>query len=190
MKIAFILFRGMTSLDFVGFYDPVTRLKNMGYIKDLSWDFCGVEEQVQDFNGLTLGVHKVKPDLSQYDMIFIPGGFEVRGLMFDAGFLEWLQGARDVRYKVSVCTGSLLLGAAGFLKEKKATTHPAEYDLLQNYCREVVRERIVQDGTVITGGGVAASVDLGLFLCELLAGRDTAAEIQVQMDYPYYLPHS
>ncbi len=186
MKIAFVLFNGLTSLDFVGFYDPVIRLKSMGFIADLSWDFCGVERQVQDLSGLALGITEVKPDLSQYDMIYIPGGFGVRDLMRDAGFLEWLKTARDVRYKVSVCTGSLLLGAAGFLKDKRATTHPAEYDLLQKYCKEVVKERIVQDGTVITGGGVATSIDLGLFLCEHLAGGDVARQIQRQMDYPYY----
>jgi transcriptional regulator GlxA family with amidase domain len=186
MKIAFILYNGLTSLDFVGFYDPVTRLKSMGFLGDLRWDFCGVSKEVQDLSGLVLGVNKVKPDLSYYDMIYIPGGYEARELMLDAGFLSWLQTAWDVHYKVSVCTGSLLLGAAGFLKDKKATTHPTEYDLLQKYCKEVVKERIVQDGTVITGGGVATSVDLGLYMCNILSGREAVERIQKQMDYPYY----
>lgn len=186
MKIAFILYDGLTTLDFVGFYDGVTRLKNMGFMADLTWDFCGVAKQVEDLSGLTLGVTKVKPDLSRYDMIYMPGGYGVRALISDTGFLEWLQTARDVDYKVSVCTGSIILGAAGFLRDKRATTHPTEYELLQKYCQEVVRERIVQDGNVITAGGVAASVDLGLYLCELLAGGDVAAKIQRQMDYPYY----
>lgn len=186
MKIAFILFDGLTSLDFVGFYDPVTRLKSMGFIADLSWDFCGAEKKVQDLNGLALGITKVVPDLSHYDMIYIPGGFGVRNLILDSGFVKWLKTARDVRYKVSVCTGSLLLGAAGFLKDKRATTHPAEYDLLQKYCKEVVRERIVQDGTVITGGGLATSVDLGLYTCKIFGGQEAQERIQKQMDYPYY----
>jgi len=97
-----------------------------------------------------------------------------------------LQTATDVKYKVSVCTGALLLGAAGFLDGKRATTNPPAYDLLELYCREVVRARIVREGNIVTGGGVATSVDLGLYLLEWFTDAETVRKIQSSMDYPYY----
>lgn len=186
MKIAFILFEQVTSLDFVGFYDGVTRLKSMGFIDELSWDLCGYDEQVNDDRGITYKIDKIRPNLSDYDLIFIPGGMGTRTLIHDNKFIQWLKTAKEVRYKVSVCTGSLLLGASGFLEGKKATTHPNAFDLLRLYTQSVKTERIVRDGNTITGGGVATSVDLGLYMCELLAGKEAVMKIQKQMDYPYY----
>ncbi|MFD0681923.1 MULTISPECIES: DJ-1/PfpI family protein [unclassified Paenibacillus] len=86
----------------------------------------------------------------------------------------------------SVCTGALLLGAAGFLSGKRATTNPPAYDILESYCEEVVRARIVRDGNVITGGEVATSIDLGLYLLEYITDAETVRKIQKSMDYPYY----
>ncbi|KZN96957.1 DJ-1/PfpI family protein [Aeribacillus pallidus] len=186
MKIAFILFDRMTALDFVGFYDAVTRLKTMGFNEELSWTLCGMKDEISDDRGITVKIQEVAPDLSQYDLLFVPGGFGTRELLHDSEFIEWLKTGSNATYKVSVCTGSILFGAAGFLDGKKATTHPNEYDLLRSYCSEVIEDRIVKDGYVITGGGVATSVDLGLFICELLAGREAVLRIQKQMDYPYY----
>lgn len=186
MKIAFILFDRMTALDFVGFYDAVTRLKTMGFNEELSWTLCGMKDEISDDRGITVKIQEVAPDLSQYDLLFVPGGFGTRELLHDSEFIEWLKTGSNATCKVSVCTGSILFGAAGFLDRKKATTHPNEYDLLRSYCSEVIEDRIVKDGYVITGGGVATSVDLGLFICELLAGREAVLRIQKQMDYPYY----
>jgi cyclohexyl-isocyanide hydratase len=100
-------------------------------------------------------------------------------------FIEWLRSGASARLKVSVCTGALLLGAAGYLRGLKATTHPNAYDELRPYCDEVVPERIVDEGGVITGGGVTSSIDLGLHLVERIAGVGPRAQIALQMDYPY-----
>ncbi|TWI54426.1 cyclohexyl-isocyanide hydratase [Halalkalibacter nanhaiisediminis] len=131
-------------------------------------------------------IDKIRPNLSDYDLIFIPGGMGTRTLIHDNKFIQWLKTAKEVQYKVSVCTDSLLLGASGFLEGKKATTHPNALDLLRLYTQSVKTERIVRDGNTITGGGVATSVDLGLYMCELLAGKEAVMKIQKQMDYPYY----
>lgn len=187
MRIAFVLFDGITFLDFAGFYDVIYRLGQFEAGKDLQWDICGVSEQVTDELGLTVKVGKVLPDLSHYDLLFIPGGLGTRKLRNDEAFITWLQRAADVPYKVSVCTGSLLLGAAGFLKDQSATTHPAAYGLLEPYCRNVVKARIVQDGRVITGGGVSASIDLGLHVLAELAGEAAVQAVKQQIDYPYNL---
>ncbi|SFJ22877.1 cyclohexyl-isocyanide hydratase [Paenibacillus sp. UNC496MF] len=139
-----------------------------------------------DDRGLSIHVAHVKPDLSGYDLLFVPGGMPTRQLRFDEGFVAWLRTAERAPYKVSVCTGALLLGAAGFLRGKRATTNPSAYELLEPYCAEVVRARCVRDGDAFTGGGVASSLDLGLFVVESLAGRDFARRVREKMHYPYY----
>ncbi len=185
MKVAFIVFDNLTTLDFVGFHDPITRLKTMGYLPDLEWSVCAQTPEVTDGTGLRLIADEIYQPLEGYDMIFIPGGMGTRSLKDDEEFIDWIRTATPCRYKVSVCTGSLILGAAGFHEGKSATTHPAAYDLLAAYTPKVVRERIVDEGDLITGGGVSSSIDLGLYLCERFAGTEARTKIQKQMDYPY-----
>ncbi|ASA20863.1 DJ-1/PfpI family protein [Paenibacillus donghaensis] len=187
MKIACILFDGITFLDFAGFYDVVNRLGNYTPDRELILDICAARAEVTDELGLTVKAGKVLPDLASYDLVFVPGGMGTRRLRYDEAFVAWLRSARHVPYLVSVCTGSLLLGAAGFLEGKAATTHPAAYDLLAPYCRQVEKARIVQDGTLITAGGVATSIDLGLYVIALLAGDAAKREVMKQIDYPYEL---
>lgn len=185
MQAGFVVFDRITSLDFIGFYDPVTRLKSMKIIDDFEWRICSTARHVVDDRGLRIEADVVGEPLDSYDMLFVPGGFGTRNLQHDRGFLDWLKTAGSVRLKVSVCTGALLLGAAGFLRGRRATTHPAVYKELEPYCGEVVRERVVDEGDIITAGGVSAAIDLGLHLVQRLAGADARARIAAQMDYPY-----
>lgn len=183
MKIAYIVFDGITWLDLFGVYDAVTRLKSGKYIEDLSWDFCCFETPVKDVYGLEMIPWKKAGTLAEYDAIIVPGGHGTRQLIEDENFIAWMKTAGNVKYKISICTGSLILGAAGFLNSLRATTHYLEYETLKPLCKEVVRERIVEDGNVITAGAVAASLDLGLYLCEKWAGPEAAKEIQIKMNY-------
>lgn len=185
MRIALVLFNGVTFLDFVGFYDVIYRLNLFDKTKGTTWDICGLVEEVTDELGMQVKVNVIKPDLSAYDLVFIPGGMGTRKLKDDAVFIDWIKTAELAKYKISVCTGSLLWGAAGFLKDKKATTHPNVYDLLEPYCLEVMKSRIVKDGNIITAGGVTTSIDLGLFIIELFAGAEAANVVKKQLDYPY-----
>ena len=107
-----------------------------------------------------------------YDAVIIPGGKGTRELMHDEAFLEWIKTAKNIPLKISVCTGSLIMGAAGFLQGKKATTHFDALELLAPYCKEVVDSRIVEDGDCITAGAVSSSIDLGLYLCRKWAGDE------------------
>jgi transcriptional regulator GlxA family with amidase domain len=185
MKAAFVVFDNMTFLDFIGFYDAVTRLKTMNFMEDFSWNVCARQTQVSDDRGLKSVADTVGESLAGYDLLFIPGGFGTRPLQQDHAFVEWITTAQDAKLKTSVCTGSLLLGAAGFLKGKRATTHPSAYQELAPYCATVVQQRIVDEGNVITGGGVSTSIDLGLHVVTRLAGADARTRIAKQMDYPY-----
>lgn len=185
MKAAFVIFDRMTSLDFIGFYDPVTRLKSMKIMDDFEWRICSMTKRVVDDRGLQLEADAVAEPLNSYDMLFVPGGFGTRNLQHDRNFLDWLNTARSVPLKVSVCTGALLLGAAGFLRGRRATTHPSAYQELEPYCGAVVQERVVDEGEVITARGVSSAIDLGLHVVQRLAGADARARIASQMDYPY-----
>lgn len=184
MKIAYILFNGITWLDFFGTYDSITRLKTLSYLPELSWDLCSFTPTVEDHLQLQVIPQKIKTSLSQYDAIIIPGGPGTRTLINNAETLEWIKTANQVKYKISICTGSLVLGAAGFLENKIATTHFNEYETLKPYCKEVSRERIVQDRNTITAGAVTSSLDLGLYLCKLWAGEEAEKDIRERMDYP------
>jgi cyclohexyl-isocyanide hydratase len=118
-------------------------------------------------------------------MLFVPGGFGTRTLQHDRSFIDWLRTAQSAPLKVSVCTGALLVGAAGFLRGRRATTHPSAYKELETYCGVVVRERVVDDGDIITAGGVSSAIDAGLHLVQRLAGAEARDRIAAQMDYPH-----
>ena len=183
MKVAYVIFDGVTWLDFIGVYDAVSRLKSMGFVKDLSWDICSLKDRASDNFGLTIVADNVGRPLDSYDAIFVPGGHGTRTLIQDEIFLNWIRSAAEVKLKMSVCTGSLILGAAGFLKSKKATTNFLEYETLRPFCAEVIKEKLVVDGDVITAGAVSSSLDLGLYLCEKWAGPEAREVIQQRMDY-------
>lgn len=185
MKAAFIVFDRMTSLDFIGFYDPMTRLKSMKIIDEFEWRICAATRSVVDDRGLRIEADAVGERLDSYDMLFVPGGFGTRDLQHDRAFIDWLRAARSVPLKVSVCTGALLLGAAGFLQGRRATTHPSAYEELEPYCRVVVRERVVDEGDIVTARGVSSAIDMGLHLVQRLAGPAARDRIAAQMDYPY-----
>ncbi|MFB3132131.1 MAG: DJ-1/PfpI family protein [Rhodothermales bacterium] len=185
MKTAFILFDRLTALDFVGVYDPLTRLRSMQVMPAFAWTLCAFTEEIADDKGLRFSPDAVAEPLDGYDLIVVPGGFGTRPLQHDDAFLDWLRTAEAVPLKVSVCTGALLLGAAGFLKGKRATTHPNGFDALAPYCAHVVDQRIVDEGDVVTARGVTSAIDLGLYLVERLAGEAARARIAKQMDYPY-----
>lgn len=186
MKIAFIIYGGMTTLDFIGVYDPVTRLKTMGFIKDLTYDVCSDNNPVISAEGLEIIPDKVKNDLSEYDYIIVPGGEGIKKIVNNDAFLSWLKSARPGSTIASVCGGSIILGLAGMLKGRKATTHPALMDYLRKFTPEAQNKRLVQDENIITARGVTSSIDLGLYLCEKIAGPEVRVNIQKQMDYLNY----
>jgi cyclohexyl-isocyanide hydratase len=183
MKIAYIIFDGVTWLDLIGAYDPLGRLKSLGYLPDLEWDICAYTAPCRDHFGLSMKPTKINESLKDYDVLFVPGGYGTRALKTDTGFLDWIKTAADAKYKISVCTGSLILGAAGFLTNKRATTHFAEYETLRPYCKELVKERIVEDGDTITAGAVSTSIVLGLHLCKKWAGEAAAEDIRTRLDF-------
>ncbi|MDD1701864.1 MAG: DJ-1/PfpI family protein [Methanoregula sp.] len=186
MKIAFVLYDGVTLLDFAGAYDPITRLKTMGFVPDLEYRVCARTERIRSFEGTELVADTVCPDLSRFDYVIIPGGNGIMDLVKDKTFLSWLAVPPGRTTVAAVCGGALLIGAAGMLRTRRATTHPGLQEILKRFAREVSADRIVEDDQVITAGGVTAAIDMGLYLCERIAGREVREKIQKQMDYPHY----
>lgn len=186
MKIAFVLYTDVTLLDFAGLYDPISRLKTMGFCPDLEYVVSSRTKEIRSSEGLKIMPDDICTDFTSYDYVIIPGGDGVRDLMKNTEFIHWIRAVGQDTTIAAVCGGVLLLGAAGLLKERKATTHPAMQPVLMHFAGEVLTDRIVADGSIITAGGVTAAIDLGLYITELIAGQQRREEIQKQMDYPHY----
>lgn len=186
MKIAFVVYDGMTLLDFAGAFDPISRLHLMGFVPDLTCTICARTETVRSSEGAVLAPCTTPESLGDYDYVIVPGGDAVRDLMQDPVFICWIAGVPEATTIVGICGGSLVLGAAGLLRTRKATTHPALRPVLAHFAREVSQDRIVDEGRIITAGGVTAAIDLGLYLCEKIAGPEVREKISTQMDYHCY----
>lgn len=186
MEFAFVAYDGMTALDFVGAFDPLTRLDMMGYA-DAAWDVCAPTPTATATGTLRFEADVVDEPLPEYDPVFVPGGVDAAGRADDDGFVSWLTTAGGADTVASVCTGALPLGAAGLLDGdgRRATAHPSAYDDLARYC-EVSRDRVVDDGDVVTARGVSSSLDLGLHLVDRLTDARVREEVAAQMDYPHY----
>jgi cyclohexyl-isocyanide hydratase len=188
-RIAFLIFPGLTFLDFVGGYDALRRVARMGIDPAVTHRVIGTDAEIVDDSGLIVRPDAVREDLEPFDLLYVPGGYGTRALMGDERFLAYLRTWGDQRPLASVCTGALLLGAAGYLAGCRATTHHAALPILRPLCREVVADRrIVDEGRVVTAGGVASALDLGLYLVEKFWGPEARERIAAQMEYRAYTP--
>ena len=179
LNIGFLLFPRLTQLDFTGPFEVLSRLP--GATVRTLWKQAG---PVRSDTGLTMLADTALADCPQLDLICIPGGPGVAALMEDAAVLGFLRRqAAGARWVTSVCTGALVLGAAGLLRGKRATTHWASHDFLAALGATPVQARVVRDGRVVTGGGVTAGIDFALTLVSILADRATAEAIQLGIEY-------
>ncbi|KQP03506.1 hypothetical protein ASF28_20140 [Methylobacterium sp. Leaf99] len=134
--------------------------------------------------GLVLTPTVRMADCPVLDVLCVPGGVGVNALMTDQGVLAFVrEQAKTARFVTSVCTGALVLGAAGLLEGRRATTHWASLDLLAAFGATPVAERVVRDGNLLTGGGVTAGIDFALALAAELVGQAEAEAIQLGLEY-------
>lgn len=179
LRTGLLLFPRLTQLDMTGPFEVFTRVP--GNEAHLLWKSL---DPVQADSGLGLLPTTTFVDCPPLDVICVPGGPGVLALMEDAEVLDFLRRmAEKARYVTSVCTGSLVLGAAGLLKGRRATSHWMSHDFLRAFGAEPVAERVVVDGNVITGGGVTAGIDFALMIAAELRGEDVAQEIQLAIEY-------
>lgn len=178
LKILFVLYPGVTHLDFTGPHQVLSRAPNSETI------VASMGGQDIEAEGLTFTNLADLSKIDRCDVICIPGGFGTTAAMLDEAFMAQVRrlGA-GAKYQTSVCTGSLILAAAGFLKGKRAACHWAWRSMLEPFGAIVGEERVVRDGNIITGGGVTAGIDFGFVMLEELAGRDYAEAIQLGLEY-------
>jgi transcriptional regulator GlxA family with amidase domain len=123
-------------------------------------------------------------DMADPDVVLVPGGQGNRPLLDDAEVLDWLRAAHEgTAWTTSVCNGALVLAAAGILDGKRATTHWAYMDRLEQLGATPVRERVVEDGKILTAAGVSAGIDMALTLVSRMAGDTVAQAIQLGIEY-------
>ena len=186
VKIAILIFEKLTALDAIGPYEVLSRLPGA----DL--DFVAPEAGIKRTDTGRLGLEATKSidELTDPDIVLIPGGEGNRPLLEDDRVLHWVRGAHETStWTTSVCTGSLVLGAAGILEGKRATSHWVYRDSLAEYGAEPVAQRVVEDGKVITAAGVAAGIDMALHLAGRVAGDEVAQAIQLGIEYDPDPPH-
>ncbi|WP_025126308.1 isonitrile hydratase [Pseudomonas sp. PH1b] len=179
VQIGFLLFPEVQQLDLTGPHDVLASLPDVQV--HLIWKAPG---PVVASSGLVLQATTSVADCPPLDVICIPGGAGVGALMEDPQTLAFIrQQAAQARYVTSVCTGSLVLGAAGLLQGKRATTHWAYHELLAPLGAIPVHERVVRDGNLLTGGGITAGIDFALTLAAELFDAATAQRVQLQLEY-------
>lgn len=178
LQILFVLYPDVTHLDFTGPHQVLARTPN-AQVTVASLGGVDIEAE-----GLTFANLADLAAVERCDVLCIPGGFGTTAAMLDEDFMRHIRrlGA-GATYVTSVCTGSLILGAAGFLRGKRAATHWAWRDLLPSFGAIVSEARVARDGNVITGGGVTAGIDFAFVLLEELAGRDHAEATQLGLEY-------
>jgi transcriptional regulator GlxA family with amidase domain len=180
VRIALLLFDRLTALDAVGPYEVLSRLPGA----DLRLVAKEVGVKRTDTGALGLEADLALSELTDPDVVVVPGGAGSRPLMSDAEVLDWVRSAHETStWTTSVCTGSLVLGAAGLLAGKRATTHWAYLDRLRELGADPVSERVVEDGKVITAAGVSAGIDMALGLAARIAGEQVAHAIQLGIEY-------
>ena len=179
VSIGMVLFPDLTQLDLTGPYEVFGRTPGAA-VHLLASSLAPVRTEL----GLVIVPDATFAGAPRLDVLFVPGGPGVLATMEDEEVLGFLADREpEARYVTSVCTGSLVLGAAGLLRGYRATTHWLSMDLLGLLGAEPVRERVVKDRNRITGGGITAGIDFGLAMAAEIAGEDAAGEIQLMMEY-------
>ncbi len=179
LQIGFLVFPGIQQLDFTGPFEV------FGMLPDAEIHLIAPSlEPIVSSTGLTVTPTITYADCPVLHVLCVPGGSGVNALLTDARALNFVrEKAETARYVTSVCTGALVLGAAGLLQGRRATTHWAALDLLGAFGAISVPDRVVQDGNLFTGGGVTAGIDFALTLVAEVAGEDAARAIQLNLEY-------
>ena len=180
MQIAIALYAGFTALDAIGPYEVLSRLPG-ATVTFLAPDAGPVRT---DSGALTVLAERSLAQLERPDIVLVPGGPGEVAARAGGAMLDWLRRADEhSTWTTSVCTGSLVLGAAGLLAGRRATSHWLALEELGKLGAKPLAERVVFDGKIVTAAGVSAGIDMALTLAERIAGRQVAEAIQLGIEY-------
>lgn len=178
-KIVFLFYEGMTALDAVGPHEIMSRLPEAS-VQHVSLQ----PGAVLTCSNLVLTAEYGLSDVSQADVLVIPGAGNATALCDYPEILAWIRMIdTTTTWTTSVCTGSLILGAAGLLSGREATTHWAVMDRLPRWGAKPIEKRVVEDGKIITAAGVSAGIDMALSLAAKISGQSVAETLQLAMEY-------
>lgn len=185
-QVAILLYPGVTALDAVGPLEVFSRMPGT----EIRMVGKEVKPVITEGGGLYLGVTHTLAETPSPDLLLVPGGTTTPGQMVDDDVLDWIRRVhKTTTWTTSVCTGALILGAAGILKGKPAVTHWYKMSVLRIMgAQPRPAERIVQSGKIITSAGVSAGIDMALWLAEKMAGRKQAEAIQLTIEYDPHPP--
>ena len=179
-RIAILLFEGFDVMDAAGPYEVLRWLPNA----QVSFVAKQRGPVISEGHGVSLVADTALAELPHPDVLVVPGGSGELPARDDAQICDWLRGAANAgAFVASVCTGALLLGAAGLLRGKRATTYWMALDELPKFGATPVRERYVFDGKLVTSAGVSAGIDMALALAAALRGKEVAQAIQLGIEY-------
>jgi transcriptional regulator GlxA family with amidase domain len=187
MQVAFLVYEGLTTLDLIGPYEVINAVPG--------WEVRFVAKQAGevrvDSKAFGITVDNALADVAQPDIFVVPGGIEgTFAAAADEEILDWVRKAHETsKWSTSVCTGSLILGAAGVLRGKRATTHWGATAMLEQYGAEFTSQRVVEDGKVMTAAGVSSGIDMALTLVGRIEGDDTARAVQLAIEYDPQPPY-
>jgi putative intracellular protease/amidase len=180
MEIAIPIFDRLTALDAVGPYEVLSRLPG-ARVRFVAQE-AGPKHTETEM--LSLVAEANLDEVPRPEVLVVPGGYGTRPLMEDESMLDWIRQAHEhTQWTTSVCTGSLLLAAAGLLEGLEATTHWASLDVLERYGAKPTQERVVEQGKIITAAGVSSGIDMALTLAAHIAGDEVAQAIQLGIEY-------
>jgi putative intracellular protease/amidase len=178
LDIVIPIYDDFTALDAIGPYEVLSRIGTVRFV-------APAPGPIRTDNGmLTVLAESAFADALEPDVVVVPGGVGTRALCSDPVWMAWLRAVHaQSTWTTSVCTGSLLLGAAGVLEGLKATSHWLELETLRGFGAEPTEQRVVEQGKVITAAGVSAGIDMALTLAARIAGEDAAKAIQLGIEY-------
>jgi putative intracellular protease/amidase len=180
MDVAIPLYDRFTALDAIGPYEVLSRMPG-ARVTFLAHEAGPV---TTDNGMLSLNAEKALEDLPHPELVLVPGGLGTRDLLDDVRLLGWIREAHEhSEWTTSVCTGSLLLGAAGVLDGLEATCHWLELETLEVYGARPAERRVVEQGKVVTSAGVSSGIDMALALAGRIAGEDFARAVQLMIEY-------
>ena len=191
MKVEIVVFPGVEELDFVGFLETLAVANRVTGGHHFEFELVGVQKgPVTCSGGMKVVPDRMLSEVTDFDLLFIPGGGASGGsgietLLKNNDVLQMVAKSYDEGKRIwSVCTGALVLGKAGLLKGRRATTHHAYVDRIRASGANVSWLRTVTDGRITTGGGISSSIDVGLVLVEDELGVVTRREVESRMEYP------
>lgn len=186
LKIGALLFEQIEQLDFTGPFEVLSRIPGAVF-----YSIAKTKAPIRDAKGLILTPEHTLDEAPQMDVLVVPGGVGVNALMEDEDVLEFIRNqAAGAKIVLSVCTGTLVCGAAGLLQGRKATTHWASHHFLKEFGARPVKERVVLDGNLVTASGVTSGIDGALTVAALLGGDEVAQKIQLYLEYSPEPPFS